>query len=94
MGPAMNGIVGDWDVTIKTPIGSLHVLYTFANDSGVLTGTAAAKGETVPVRDVAVAAQWVTRRQSGRAATTLGGHRRAPSRPHFVSAVVCLDAFP
>ena len=28
-------LIGEWDVAIKTPIGSLQVLYTFTNDSGV-----------------------------------------------------------
>jgi hypothetical protein len=57
-------LTGDWDVVIKTPIGSLQVLYTFTNDSGVLTGTATGKGETVALRDITVAAQRVTWRQS------------------------------
>jgi hypothetical protein len=60
-------IVGDWDVTIKTPIGSLAVAYTFADDGGI-TGTATGRGETVPLRDIAVAndagRQRVTWRQS------------------------------
>jgi hypothetical protein len=57
-------LIGEWDVAIKTPIGSLQVLYTFINDSGVLTGTATGKGETVALRDITVAAQRVTWRQS------------------------------
>lgn len=57
-------LIGEWDVAIKTPIGSLQVLYTFTNDSGILAGTAAGKGETVALRDVTVAAQRVTWRQS------------------------------
>jgi hypothetical protein len=57
-------IAGEWDVAIKTPIGSLQVLYTFTDDSGVLTGTAAGKGETVALRDIAVTAQRVTWSQS------------------------------
>jgi hypothetical protein len=56
-------LTGDWDVTIKTPIGSLAVVYSFADD-GVITGTATGKGETVPVRDIVVAGQRVTWRQS------------------------------
>jgi hypothetical protein len=56
-------IVGDWDVTIKTPIGSLAVVYTFADD-GILTGSATGRGETVPLRDIAVDGQRVTWRQS------------------------------
>ena len=57
-------LIGEWDVAIKTPIGSLQVLYTFKTGSGVLTGTAAGKGETVALRDIIVAAQRVTWRQS------------------------------
>jgi hypothetical protein len=54
-------LTGDWDVTIKTPIGSLAVVYSFADDG---TGTATGKGETVPLRDIVVAGQRVTWRQS------------------------------
>jgi hypothetical protein len=60
-------IVGDWDVTIKTPIGSLAVVYTFTDD-GAIAGSATGKGETVPLRDIAVVndagRQRVTWRQS------------------------------
>jgi hypothetical protein len=56
-------LVGEWDVTIKTPIGSLAVVYAFADDNGI-TGTATGKGETVPLRDIIVAGQRVTWRQS------------------------------
>ena len=35
-------ILGDWDVTIKTPIGSLAVVYAFADDGGI-AGTATAR---------------------------------------------------
>ena len=57
-------IAGEWDMVIKTPIGSLQVLYTFSDESGILTGTAAGKGETVALRDITVAAQRVTWRQT------------------------------
>jgi hypothetical protein len=57
-------LIGEWDVVIKTPIGSLQVLYTFTNDSCALTGTAAGTGEAVALRDITVAAQRVTWRQS------------------------------
>ena len=57
-------IVGDWDVTIKTPIGSLAVVYTFTEHDGNLEGTATGKGETVPLRDIVVGRQRVTWRQS------------------------------
>ncbi|MFG1932184.1 hypothetical protein ACGFK1_16290 [Mycobacterium sp. NPDC048908] len=57
----MDQLTGDWDVTIKTPIGSLAVVYCFAADG---SGTATGKGETVPVRDIVVEGQRVTWRQS------------------------------
>jgi hypothetical protein len=61
-------IVGDWDVTIKTPIGSLAVAYTFTDHAGAVDGTATGKGETVPLRDITVVddggGQRVTWRQS------------------------------
>jgi hypothetical protein len=59
----MTGVVGEWDVTIKTPVGSLAVVYTFADDGGI-TGTATGKGETVSLRDIVVAGQRVIWRQS------------------------------
>jgi hypothetical protein len=56
-------ILGEWDVTIKTPIGSLAVAYAFTDD-GAVAGTATGKGETVPLRDITVAGQRVTWSQS------------------------------
>jgi hypothetical protein len=54
-------LTGDWDVTIKTPIGSIAVVYSFTDDgAGIATG----KGETVPLRDIVVVGQRVTWRQS------------------------------
>jgi hypothetical protein len=57
-------VIGDWDVTIKTPIGSLQIQYTFTEDGGTLTGSATGRGETVPLRDVTVAGQRITWKQS------------------------------
>ena len=61
-------LIGDWDVTIKTPIGSLAVVHSFTERNGTVAGTATGKGETVPLRDIAVAndagRQRVTWRQS------------------------------
>lgn len=45
-------VEGDWDVTIKTPVGSLPVLYTFAHSRDGLTGTATYKDETVALQHV------------------------------------------
>jgi hypothetical protein len=55
---------GVWDVTVKTPIGSLAVVYTFTEHDGTLAGTATGRGETVPLRDIVVAGQRVAWRQS------------------------------
>ena len=55
---------GVWDVTVKTPIGSLAVVYTFTEHDGTLAGTAKARGDTVPLRDIVVAGQRVAWRQS------------------------------
>jgi hypothetical protein len=57
-------IEGDWDVTIKTPIGSLAVAYTFSRTDGGLEGTATYKDETVALRDISVDGDRVTWRQA------------------------------
>jgi hypothetical protein len=57
-------IEGVWDVTIKTPIGSLAIVYEFTESGGTPTGSASSKSETVPLCDVAVADRHVTWRQS------------------------------
>lgn len=47
-------IIGDWDVRIKTPVGSLHIVYRFDRDADGLTGRAVGKYETVPCTDIDV----------------------------------------
>lgn len=47
-------VVGDWDVTIRTPVGSLHVVYDFREDAGRITGRAAGKHEVVELSAIAV----------------------------------------
>jgi len=59
-------ITGDWDVTIKTPIGSLAVVYTFTEHDGTLAGTATGKDETVPLQAIAVDGLRITWSQSVR----------------------------
>ena len=59
-------ILGDWDVSIKTPIGTLAVLYTFTESDGTIAGTATGKDETVPLQDVVIDGQRMTWRQSVR----------------------------
>lgn len=56
-------LTGEWDVTIKTPIGSLAVVYTFTDDRGI-KGTATSKSETVPLRDITVAGHRITWKQT------------------------------
>jgi len=48
------GIDGHWDVTIKTPIGTLPVMYRFVDRAGVITGEATGKSETVPLTDIRI----------------------------------------
>ena len=57
-------ITGEWDVTIKTPIGSLEVVYTFVEHAGGLSGTAVGKHETVALSDIVVTDGRVTWRQT------------------------------
>lgn len=45
-------IEGDWDVRIKTPIGTLAVRYAFAQMRDGLAGTATYEGVTVALQDV------------------------------------------
>ncbi|GAS88170.1 hypothetical protein [Mycolicibacterium brisbanense] len=56
-------IVGDWDVTIKTPIGSLAVEYAFRDTADGVTGTATLKGDSVELQDVSQNGNRVTWRQ-------------------------------
>lgn len=57
-------IVGEWDVLIKTPIGSLVVTYAFRPDENGLSGTATLNGETTSLRDISVDGDTATWRQS------------------------------
>ena len=57
-------IAGDWDVAIKTPIGSLKILYSFVERDGTLSGTATGQRETVPLTDIIADGGRVTWRQT------------------------------
>ncbi|GAA4541575.1 hypothetical protein GCM10023161_24180 [Mycobacterium paraffinicum] len=46
------GIEGEWDVKIKTPIGTLAVRYVFTDLGDGLAGTATYKNETVSLQDL------------------------------------------
>lgn len=64
------GIAGTWDVTIKTPIGSLAVVYLFTDRDGTMTATATGRGETVPLSDIAITEAEVGQEVSWRQSVT------------------------
>lgn len=45
----MTAISGAWDVTLKTPIGTLVATYRFSERDGILHGEASDKTESVPL---------------------------------------------
>lgn len=45
-------IEGEWEIAIKTPIGTLTVEYVFDRHSGALVGRATCRGETVVLQDI------------------------------------------
>jgi len=51
----MTTLPGTWELTMKTPIGSIRADMTFTDSAGVLSGVAAGAGETVPLQDVSAA---------------------------------------
>ncbi|WP_431910190.1 hypothetical protein [Micromonospora carbonacea] len=57
-------ILGSWDVSLKTPIGTLRATYVFAEADGVITGTASTTSETVPLTTVVCDGSRVTWQQS------------------------------
>ncbi|HET7740877.1 MAG TPA: hypothetical protein VFL67_09540 [Mycobacterium sp.] len=60
----MSVLAGTWDVTIKTPIGSLAVVYLFTESAGALCGSATLKDDTVRLQDLALTGSRATWRQS------------------------------
>jgi hypothetical protein len=63
-------IIGDWDVSIKTPIGSLQIVYSFMERDGAITGSATGKSETVPLTDIVIAEDGQGRRVTWRQTVT------------------------
>ncbi|WP_433688877.1 hypothetical protein ACQP0I_12805 [Micromonospora carbonacea] len=57
-------ILGSWDVSLKTPIGTLRATYVFTEADGVITGTASTTSETVPLTTVVCDGSRVTWQQS------------------------------
>ena len=60
----MHPILGTWDVSLKTPIGTLRAVYVFSDTGGVLAGTATTPSETVPLAAIVCDGRRVTWRQS------------------------------
>ena len=64
----MSTIDGIWDLTLKTPIGALAIVYTFDRTADVISGIGEHKGETVSLTDITCAdtgnGQQVTWRQA------------------------------
>lgn len=56
----MTSVYGVWDVTIKTPIGSLAVVYVFTETGG----TATREDETVALRELEISGDRATWRQT------------------------------
>jgi hypothetical protein len=48
------GVVGTWDLRMRTPIGSIRAEMTFREERGALAGTAVGAAETVELRDIRV----------------------------------------
>ncbi|GAA4461475.1 hypothetical protein [Phytohabitans houttuyneae] len=60
----MHPIIGTWDVSLKTPIGTLSAIYIFSDAGGALTGTASTTSEAVPLAAIDCDGPRVTWRQS------------------------------
>ncbi len=51
----MSTIPGTWDLSMKTPIGTIAARYTFAETADGLTGSATSGAESVPLESVVAA---------------------------------------
>lgn len=57
-------IEGEWQLEIKTPIGTQHATVTFADVDGRLSGHAAGAEEMIPLTDITVDGDHVSWKQS------------------------------
>jgi hypothetical protein len=60
----LQNILGTWDVSLKTPIGTLNAVYVFGEPGGTIAGTASTAAETVPLTAIVCDGARVTWRQS------------------------------
>ena len=54
MSDAIAELIGVWDVTIATPIGSIKAVYVFTPDGAQVLGTATSNGDETPLTDVRI----------------------------------------
>ncbi|MFI5959132.1 hypothetical protein [Cryptosporangium sp. NPDC051539] len=59
-----SSLPGVWDLTIKTPIGSIAAVYTFVESGVTITGSAAGATEIVELHDITSDGPIATWRQS------------------------------
>ena len=50
----MTQLIGTWDVSMRTPIGTMRAVMTFRDDNGTYQGEAESKTETTPLLDLDV----------------------------------------
>ncbi|WP_430592076.1 hypothetical protein [Humidisolicoccus flavus] len=50
----MSNLSGTWNLSMRTPIGTMYATMTFAQAEGVWTGTADENGGSIPLRDIEV----------------------------------------
>ncbi|WIE64896.1 hypothetical protein DEI99_016935 [Curtobacterium sp. MCLR17_036] len=50
----MSTLPGIWDLSMRTPIGTINARMQFTADRGIIVGAATGRGEDVPLRDVRV----------------------------------------
>jgi hypothetical protein len=48
----MSTLIGTWNLSMRTPIGTMHATMTFRDDHGSLSGTADGASESVVLRDI------------------------------------------
>ena len=57
-------VIGTWDLTIKTPIGTQLVVLQLSDVDGVVEGVAAGAHESVPIRDLVITGDTMAWQQS------------------------------
>lgn len=50
----MTDLIGTWDITMRTPIGTMRATMMFSDENGRLVGAAEEGSERIPLRDLRV----------------------------------------